>query len=99
MVQDDFSSFICFLPMKKCVTQKKCYSTKEIAEDALIEAWISFDYSRGNGPVAVYQCDDCGEFHLTSNGPINNRLAQAIESGFIKRQKEAIQWQNKFKRH
>jgi hypothetical protein len=83
--------------MKKCVTQKKCYSTKEIAEDALIEAWIGFDYSRGNGPVAVYQCDDCGEFHLTSSGPMNGRLSDAINSGFIKRQKDANQWITKFK--
>jgi hypothetical protein len=84
--------------MTKCVTQKKCYLTQHIAEDALIEAWINFDFSRGNGPVAVYRCDDCGEFHLTSTGTMNERLRNAIESGFIKKQKQATQWSNKFKR-
>lgn len=84
--------------MGKCVTQKKSYSTQQIAEDALIEAWINFDFSRGNGPVTVYRCDDCGEFHLTSSGTMNQRLAGAIESGLIKRQKEANQWMRKFKR-
>jgi hypothetical protein len=81
--------------MVGCVTQKKSYRTREIAEDALIEAWINFDYRSGNGPVAVYQCDDCGEFHLTS---MNERLTNAINSGFVKRQKEANQWSNKLKR-
>ena len=84
--------------MVRCVTQKKSYRTQEIAEDALIEAWINFDYRIGNGPVAVYRCDDCGEFHLTSTGPMNARLTDAIESGSIKRQKDANQWASKFKR-
>jgi hypothetical protein len=84
--------------MVGCVTQKKSYRTREIAEDALIEAWINFDYRSGNGPVAVYQCDDCGEFHLTSTGSMNERLTNAINSGFVKRQKEANQWSNKLKR-
>jgi hypothetical protein len=83
--------------MMRCVTHKKSYRTREIAEDALIEAWINFDYGRGNGPVTIYQCEGCGEFHLTSSGPMNGRLTEAINSGFIKRQKEANQWVNKFK--
>jgi hypothetical protein len=84
--------------MVNCITKKKSYRSREIAEDALIEAWISFDYQRGNGPVAVYQCEDCGEFHLTSTGPMNERLTKAIDSGLIKRQKEANQWTSKFKK-
>lgn len=93
-----FCGEFCLIIMMKCITRKKNYPTREIAEDALIDAWIAFDYERRNGPVAVYQCEDCGEFHLTSSGPMNARLAEAIASGFIKRQKEANQWTNKFKR-
>jgi len=83
--------------MNKCPTGKRLYHSEQLAEDALIEAHIHFDYRAGGGPVAVYQCDECGEFHLTSRGPMNVRLASQIADGTIKKQKEAGRWQNKFK--
>ena len=82
----------------KCVTHKKCYLTKEIAEDALIGARTAYDYARGNGPVAVYQCEDCGYFHLTSRGPVSEKLSTSFNSGEINRQKEANRWLDKLKR-
>ena len=84
--------------MDHCVSGKRMYSNQEVAEDALIEAWTRFDYSAGNGPVAVYQCEDCGQFHLTSRGPMNERLSGALSGGKIQRQKEADRWLNKIKR-
>jgi hypothetical protein len=74
------------------------YASREIAEDVLIESWIRFEYSQGSGPVAVYQCEDCGRFHLTSRGPMNERLADALSNGLIRRQREAKNWTDKFKR-
>ena len=81
----------------KCVSNKKVYQTRELAEEALIEAQSQYEY-KGGGPVAVYQCDDCGYFHLTSKGPMNQRLADLIKSGKIGRAREANQWLHKLKK-
>jgi hypothetical protein len=84
--------------MATCATHKKCYLTKEIAEDVLIEAQTTYDYASGSGPIAVYLCDDCGYYHLTSRGPMNEKLQQYIADGKIQRQKEANRWLDKFRR-
>ena len=84
--------------MIKCISSKKVYATSQIAEDALIEARTQFDYGPNKGPVAVYQCEDCGYFHLTSKGAVNPRLAQYISDGKLQRQKEANKWMEKIKR-
>lgn len=84
--------------METCVTHKKIYTSKEIAEEALIGAHVRFHYSSGGGPVAVYQCDDCGHYHLTSRGPMNEKLASLLSSGKIKLQKEADRWESKWKK-
>lgn len=84
--------------MNRCISGKRLYVSQEVAEDALIETWTRFDFSASNGPVAVYRCDDCGHYHLTSRGPMNEKLSQAIADGKIRRQKEADQWMNKLKR-
>lgn len=84
--------------MKSCITKKKSYPTREIAEDALIEARIQYEYPEGGGPVNVYQCEDCGDFHLTSKGPVNGKLAAHLSEGKIKRQKEAGHWMDKLKK-
>ena len=74
------------------------YSTQELAEEALIEARTRFDYPPNKGPIAVYQCDDCSCFHLTSQGKMNSKLAQHEADGKIKLQKEANQWLDKLKK-
>jgi hypothetical protein len=84
--------------MIKCVSNKKGYPTKEIAEGALIEAHSQFEYKAGSGPIAVYQCEDCSNYHLTSKGPMNQKLEQLINEGKLKRQREANQWLNKLKK-
>lgn len=84
--------------MIKCVTQKKVYLTPELAEEALLGAHIRFEYAAGNGPVAVYRCDDCGYYHLTSKGPVSATLKENLKSGKIGREKEAQAWERKLKR-
>lgn len=74
------------------------YASQEIAEDVLIETWTRFEFAPNNGPVAVYRCDDCGQFHLTSRGPMNGKLEKALQEGKIQRQKEADRWLNRLKR-
>ena len=74
------------------------YPTKEIAEDALIEAHTRFEYGKQGGPIAVYLCSDCGHFHFTSQGSPNKKLKDHIESGKMKTQKQAYQWELKIKK-
>ena len=82
----------------KCVTGKNSFLNQETAEEALIETNIRFDFAEGHGPIAVYRCDDCGLFHLTSRGPMNERLQDALRSGRISRQKDADHWARKFRK-
>lgn len=84
--------------MDRCVTGKRCYPTVEIAEDALLEAWSRFAFTEGEGPVAIYQCEECGMFHFTSRGRMNERLAKAIKEGRIDREREARKWEDRLKR-
>lgn len=84
--------------MIRCTSNKKPYPTKEVAEDALIQAHTNFEYKSGSGPIAVYVCDDCGNYHLTSQGAMNEKLERLMKAGEIKRQKEANQWLYKIKK-
>lgn len=84
--------------MSRCSSGKRMYASQEIAEDVLIETWTRFDFPAANGPLSVYQCEDCGHFHLTSRGPMNEKLSKALADGRIRRQKEADRWLDKWKR-
>jgi hypothetical protein len=84
--------------VNKCPTHKKTYSSESIAEDALIQAWTTYNYAHGSGPIAVYKCDECGFYHLTSKGPMNKKLSEMIASGEIKKIKDAGSWLDKMKR-
>jgi hypothetical protein len=83
--------------MNKCISGKRVFISKEIAEEALIEAHIRYSYKDGTGPMSVYQCEDCGQYHLTSNGPMNPRLAELFKDGKIQTEKEAHQWMKQIK--
>lgn len=84
--------------MDKCVTGKRMYGSERLAEDVLLESWVRYDYRDHSGPVAVYRCDDCGRYHLTSKGPMNERLAEAIKDGSIEKQKRGRAWEARVKR-
>jgi len=84
--------------MNKCVSGKRVFQTHEDAVVALLAARTKFDYRQGHGPVAVYRCDDCGFFHLTSKGPMNETLKKSISDGSIDRKKEADDWEERLKR-
>ncbi len=85
------------ISMNTCISGKKLYQTYNLAVDALIEARIRFDFKPGSGPIAVYLCEDCGQYHLTSKGKMNETLEKEISKGKIKLQKEASRWMDKFK--
>jgi hypothetical protein len=84
--------------MKSCPSHKKMYPSQEVAEEALIEAHTRFEYGKSSGPVAIYQCDDCGQFHFTSQGKMNEKLSVLMRDGKLKRLKEIANWESKFRR-
>lgn len=71
---------------------KRSYDSENLAVTALIEARIRFD---NNTSCTVYQCDDCGQWHLTSKGNMHQKLKEALENGNINKQKQAWQWEKK----
>jgi len=84
--------------MTSCPTGKRAYLSEEIALEALIGAWVHFDRSRGDGPVAIYRCDDCGQYHLTSKGPMHETLKKYLADGTISRMSQAEEWMQRLKR-
>lgn len=74
------------------------FATAELAEDILIELWTKNEYADSSAPIAVYKCEDCGYYHLTSRGPINPRLSAFIASEKYKIMKEANRWLDKWKK-
>jgi len=83
--------------VKTCPSHKRIYQTRDQAENALIEARAKFDHAPNSGPIAVYQCEDCGFYHLTSKGTMNEKLAKHLAEGKIDLQKEANRWLDKLK--
>jgi hypothetical protein len=82
--------------MLTCSSGKKVYTTQEMAEDALVEMWQRYNVSSTNGPIAIYKCEDCGCYHFTSRGPMNEKLAKYLAEGKLKRDREAKYWEDKF---
>jgi len=78
-----------------CPTKKKSHQSKEIAETALFQARIQFE---NNNAIAVYECDSCGDWHLTSKGEMSERLKQAIDDGTLKKEIDKYQWNEKYRR-
>ncbi|MFO7256461.1 MAG: hypothetical protein DIU61_002140 [Bacteroidota bacterium] len=84
--------------MATCPTGKRAYLSEEIAVEVLIGAWVHYDRSRGDGPVAIYRCDDCGQYHLTSKGPMHETLKKYLADGTISRMSQAEEWMQRLKR-
>lgn len=82
----------------KCPTHKVVYQSLSLAEDALVDAWIRNNYKIGSGPVNVYQCDDCGHFHFTSKGNMNDRLKNELDNGSIAKNNRAFELEGKWRR-
>lgn len=83
--------------MDQCVTRKRVYFSQEEAENALIDSWGRNHFSATNGPIGVYQCLDCGNWHWTSQGSMNPRLFEEIENGNIKKARLANDWEGRFR--
>lgn len=80
-----------------CSSGKKVFLSLNLGEEALLSAHVQFNFGQGKGPVAVYQCDECGQFHLTSRGNMSVRLKDFLSSADYKRQRQAAEWTDKLK--
>ncbi|RED97432.1 hypothetical protein [Marinoscillum furvescens] len=80
-----------------CVTGKKAYPTKERALEALVDQRGRFEYRSNSGPINVYHCDDCGEWHFTSKGDMHEYLQSADIQKRIADQREAEYWERKLR--
>ena len=69
----------------------------QMAEDALIDAWVRNNYVSGTGPINVYPCDDCGNFHFTSKGAMNLKLKELLDKGTIQKNRTAYNYESKFR--
>jgi len=81
----------------RCSSGKRAYTTETLANEALLQAHVLFNYRAGTGPVNYYKCEDCGAYHLTSQGLMNAQLTEALANGTIKKLKTAAEWNDKFK--
>lgn len=84
--------------MRTCSSGKRVYDSAIQAEQALVHLQAERRFKDGEGPVAIYQCDLCTGFHLTSKGPANPFLAGQLRDGTINRQREANNWIKKLDR-
>jgi hypothetical protein len=83
--------------MKGCVSGKTGYLSESVAAEALLDAWVRHRYAPGRGPVNVYLCDACGQYHFTSKGEMHARLAQAMKDGSLHRQQQARNWEDRWR--
>lgn len=79
----------------KCISGKLGFESREEAEEALVENHIHYKHRSGMGPLNVYPCMDCGQWHFTSKGPMNQQLQDA-RARIEKMQKHDF-WKDKFR--
>ena len=77
-----------------CVTGKNGYYSEDEANEALIRSHISFS----KPAVNYYLCNDCGEYHLTSQGVINPLLDNPEIKDRIRKEKQSQDWEGRFRR-
>lgn len=81
-----------------CVTGKIRYASKSLAEEALIEKRARFHFRENSGPIGVYLCDDCGDWHFTSKGTPSSILNSDGVKNRIEKEREAYFWERKLRR-
>lgn len=80
-----------------CSSGKRVFDTQELANEALINNHIVNDYKPNEGPLNVYQCDDCGLWHFTSKGSKSDLLDDQEVIERIKKERLATYWERQLK--
>ncbi len=79
--------------MSKCKS-KRAFDTEDLAVEALIQTHIRFENTTVTG---IYNCMDCGLWHVTSKSEVDVRLQEAIDSGYIKKERNAFNWEQRLR--
>lgn len=77
-----------------CSTVKNGYFTEEEVQEALIRSHIKFI----KAAKSYYQCTECGEYHLTSQGAQHPLLDDLQVQERIKREQRSQEWEGRFRR-
>lgn len=77
-----------------CSTGKNGYYSETEVQEALIRSHIGFKSAASN----YYLCEECGEYHLTSQGGLHPLLNDPKVQERIKREQQEQEWKSRFKR-
>ena len=78
-----------------CVSGKNAYSSRDLAIEALIQNRIRNFHDDHSGPLNVYECEHCGEWHFTSRKPQADELTDPDVRRRIERERIANDWERK----
>lgn len=80
-----------------CVSGKKSFADRKLAEESLIQHHILNEFRDNQGPINVYHCDECGNWHFTSKGIKNSLFDDYEVADRIKRERLASYWERRIK--
>ena len=81
----------------KCPTGKTTFETEDLAKEALIQNHIRNNYRSGSGPLDIYVCPDCGDWHFTSRPPAASWLLDPETISRIEKERRAFNWEQQMK--
>lgn len=76
----------------RCPTGKNGYYLESEVQEALIRSHIRF----AQAAKSYYQCHDCGEYHLTSQGELNPIISEPQIKARIKREQQEQEWGGRY---
>lgn len=78
----------------RCVTGKNGYYAEAEVQEALIRSQINFI----QGAINYYVCNECGEFHLTSQGERHPLLSDDEVQLRIKQERLSQDWEGRLRK-
>jgi hypothetical protein len=79
------------------VTRKVAYDSEAIALEALFQHHIRQHHPDGRGPINIYECDHCGQWHFTSKGDRHPELDTPEGKARIKKEREGTYWERRLR--
>jgi hypothetical protein len=77
-----------------CSTGKNEYYSEEEVQEALIRSHIKFLKAANS----YYQCRDCGEYHLTSQGAVHPLINDPKVQERIRREQRSQEWEGRLRK-
>ena len=79
------------------VSKKVSYPDEALALEALIQHHIRNFHDSGRGPVNIYQCDHCGDWHFTSKAERHPDLDSPEVMQRIQRERLGDHWERRLR--